>query len=784
MLTRRSFLKWAGAVSVAIANSPTLSAFAQSDHPHPPKPDYSYPVGNKMYPWEDPDTGEWLFHEKIRFAPRPGLARKPLTKAVNLLEQQPTRVESKDGVLEVDLDVKFADLVVNGQTLNLRTYNGTFPAPTLVAKPGDILRIRQRNQLPPEPVEPHHNINHPHGFNDVNVHTHGLNVNPEDCEDNVLLVVKPGETFEHEIHIPADHPTGTFWYHPHKHGASACQVGSGMAGLLLLTDPAKDIRSLPEVGAAKEVALIFQELYIRDRPDDGVGEVPGMPTDVAEYFYSDIIRVEQTVNGVACNELGLDDTVIIPEIRMRPGEVQHWRMVHGGIFQNWIFAIDGHQSHIVAYDGLTLEAVETVDEFLFVSGQRRDLLVQASATPGTYAVKRKAYKQGAEVNSWPEITLFNLIVEGEPMTMALPTKLNPPTQRLPYIKDEEIIYKREVAFSFLANTTKGIFLFTIDNKVFKPGRVDFSMVLGTAEEWTITNNPDSDHPFHIHVNWFEVVKVIDAAGVETVYDPPIWMDTANIPANGKIVVRMRFENFQGKAVFHCHFLTHEDEGMMSVIEIVDGSPKTATITSAGGTFVSNDYENRVQARFLKGSVQTDTEVTYQYLASPNVPTVNPATALPKVMADYNTFFSLTAKQGGQTVGELSRPVTIEVKYSAAQVDVPMAMENIYLYRYDEDTQGWVTEGVSLIARAGNLLTCSTKKLGQFAVTGVIGSCLDFVAPAGVGPEDIVPILENKDSPYAYFKIPYDVAPAGAPDGVLDDMDIKMVLDAQGQFCAE
>ena len=73
---------------------------------------------------------------------------------------------------------------------------------------------------------------------------------------------------------------------------------------------------------------------------------------------------------------------------MRPGEVQHWRMVHGGIFQNWRFAIDGHKSNIVAYDGITLDKVESVDEFLFVSGQRRDLLVQASATPGTYAVKR------------------------------------------------------------------------------------------------------------------------------------------------------------------------------------------------------------------------------------------------------------------------------------------------------------------------------------------------------------------------------------------------------------
>ena len=262
-LSRRRFLQMAG---VAIASGPVLSACSdsQSHGAHVPAPqpgqiETSHPVGgevpfnNKVYPFTDPVTGESLYHEQTRFAPHPGLQRTPRTTPVNLLEQQPPRVESRDGVLNLDLDVKFADVVVNGQTMNLRTYNGSFPGPTIVAKPGDTLHVREINSLPPEVVMPHADINHPHGFNDVNLHTHGLNVNPEDSEDNVLLTIHPGETFDHQIHVPGDHPTGTFWYHPHKHGASACQVGSGMAGLLLLTDPKSDVRSLPEIGATREV---------------------------------------------------------------------------------------------------------------------------------------------------------------------------------------------------------------------------------------------------------------------------------------------------------------------------------------------------------------------------------------------------------------------------------------------------------------------------------------------------------------------------------------------------
>jgi FtsP/CotA-like multicopper oxidase with cupredoxin domain len=749
-INRRLFIAWTGA---AVASAPIISACAKNSNvqgttelpdagaamQEPIKlatPSGTFVKNGKEYPYKDPATGKLLYHDPISFAPPPSLRRRPLTKPVNLLEHQPSRVESQNGILDVDLKIAYANVVVDGQAMKLRTYNGGFPGPTLVAKPGDILRIREQNSLPPDSPEPTtamHNMNEPHGFNIVNLHTHGLNVSPEDTEDNVLIEIHPGQTFAHNIHIPADHPTGTFWYHPHKHGSTGCQVGSGMAGMLLLTDPNNDIRSVPEVGAAKEVILVFQELYIKTQPN-GAGEVPGMPAPVDGYYYyssetGPVVRNELTVNGVACTEHGMNDSVIVPELHMRPGEVQHWRMVHGGIFHNWPFAIEGHSINIIAYDGLTLEKPEAVSDFLFVPGQRRDVLVQASMTPGTYAVKRKQYKQAEQVNTWPEITLFNLVIDGRPAAMKLPMTLNPARERLPHVRDEEIAYKRDVAFAFVDDTANDKFYFTIDDRVFDPGDINATLILGTAEEWTVTNNPSSDHPFHIHVNWFELLQSVDGLGKVTTYDPPIWMDTVNIPTKGRVIIRMRAQNFQGKSVFHCHFLTHEDEGMMALIEIVDGSPKTATITPTGDTLVSNDYNNRVQIRFLPGSVTNDTEVTYQYLTSPNVTAANPtATAslaplLPKNAADYNMFFKLGAHQGGKALAELDRPATIEVKYSPQQVNPDLIDKvdkaSVQLYFYDDSRKAWSADSISLIERKDNLLTCSTTKLGTFAVTGKI-----------------------------------------------------------------
>jgi multicopper oxidase len=36
-----------------------------------------------------------------------------------------------------------------------------------------------------------------------------------------------------------------------------------------------------------------------------------------------------------------------------------------------------------------------------------------------------------------------------------------------------------------------------------------------------------------------------------------------------VVVRMQFEDFVGRFVYHCHILPHEDTGMMGTVEVVD-----------------------------------------------------------------------------------------------------------------------------------------------------------------------------------------------------------------------
>uniref|UniRef100_UPI0025E9BB57 multicopper oxidase domain-containing protein n=1 Tax=Oceanithermus sp. TaxID=2268145 RepID=UPI0025E9BB57 len=89
---------------------------------------------------------------------------------------------------------------------------------------------------------------------------------------------------------------------------------------------------------------------------------------------------------------------------------------------------------------------------------------------------------------------------------------------------------------------------------------------GTVEEWEIVNAGVLDHPFHLHTNPFQVIS---RAG----RPEPLraWKDTVLVPAGSIVRLRVGFEDFPGKAVYHCHILEHEDLGMMGIVRFEEGA---------------------------------------------------------------------------------------------------------------------------------------------------------------------------------------------------------------------
>ncbi|WP_239014713.1 multicopper oxidase family protein [Archangium violaceum] len=452
-------------------------------------------------------------------------------------------------------------------TVKLRSYNGGLVGPIIEARPGDTLHIHLKNQLPPEPRPPTPDPNVPHGFNVTNLHTHGLHVSPEGNSDNVLLAFGPQEEFEYEIKIPTDHPAGTYWYHAHKHGSVALQVSSGMVGALIIRG---NIDELPVIKAAQERIFVFEQIpyALVDDP-----YVPGTQANMIESY-----QVFTPNNWELSGRRTLINGEFVPTFKMKPGEVQRWRFIHAGTMESLRLKLlresDSRtvmMQHQIAHDGITSGRIDTVTETEMYPGYRVDVMVKAEQRPDTYLLIDEASPPERSLNGVAETRkiLARVVVEGPSVQMSLPDERALATLvPLEPITNEELTGTQEVKFDMDLSVTPPRFL--INGKPFDPNAPPRRLVLGNVEEWFISSSSHQGHPFHIHVNPFQVMK---SNGKH------VWKDTLFVGANQSARVRTRYERYIGRFVMHCHILDHEDMGMMELQEIV---PPDSTGGDGGG----------------------------------------------------------------------------------------------------------------------------------------------------------------------------------------------------------
>jgi FtsP/CotA-like multicopper oxidase with cupredoxin domain len=156
--------------------------------------------------------------------------------------------------------------------------------------------------------------------------------------------------------------------------------------------------------------------------------------------------------------------------------------------------------------------------------------------------------------------------------MGLPDKLPVPSREYPLIKPEQVSRVRQIVFTGMVpgiiNTVVGGD-YLINNAIYSEREVPTVVDLNGVEEWHLSlrdthHGGVEGHPFHIHVNSFEVISIGGVAQPPGLIQDPVW-----VPLGKTVVVRMRFKQYAGKAVYHCHILPHEDTGMMQNFLIVD-----------------------------------------------------------------------------------------------------------------------------------------------------------------------------------------------------------------------
>ncbi|MDX1614848.1 MAG: multicopper oxidase family protein [Candidatus Promineifilaceae bacterium] len=424
-----------------------------------------------------------------------------------------------------------ATFTINGETLTTRAYRQeggcySIPGPTLNMAPGNKYVLRFRNLLPYEAPEAVHN-----DFKDpniTNVHTHGLHISGESPSDDVTRMFEGGFGGDYVYEIPADHMGGTYWYHAHHHGSTFLQVSTGGFGFIIVDDGQDGIPS--NVAAMEERHILIGYLD------------PGAAGTGGDTLVSGTLPAGWTVNGT------VDSVLTVP-----PNTWQHWRVLLADRDAKTKDVTVGANCEVklMARDGVwrTSAPKGLPDGTVNLTGaSRADLAVRCSAD--------SAIRVDNEI-------VANIVVSG--------TEDPGPH---PYAEDGSSTwsaarpaYLRDLRNETSVNTEKiTMGARTVNGDKFDVDTPSFTLTADAVQEWSIKGA--ANHPFHLHVYHFQA-----QSGCGGDFEEGEYYDTLA----GNCAVRFDLNAatsspYEGRTIMHCHILAHEDEGAMTWMDVVGGTP--------------------------------------------------------------------------------------------------------------------------------------------------------------------------------------------------------------------
>ena len=474
---------------------------------------------------------------------------------VQLFKGQPTQVWSYQGK------------VLAGDPKSLQALPDSYLGPIIRARKGQQVRVHFTNNMPEESI----------------IHWHGLRV-PDDMDGHPRYAIGPGETYDYEF--PVVNRAGMYWYHPHPHGLTGPQVYGGLAGLFIVSDDEEAALGLPS--GEYDVPLVIQDrtfdannqlVYL----SGGGGMGMGMNMDQMMGFLGDRILVN-----------GRPDFVL--PVATRPYRLRFLNGSNSRIYKlGWS---DGTPLTVIATDGgllskpvqrpyVMLAPAERIELWVDFSGRKvgSELTLQSLEFVGVDSDRMPGGSSGgmggmgmmhgprALPNGVP-FPVMKVRVERESKDRpALPAKLS---EIKPYRLEDAVNGKQPRTFGITLNMMNWL----INGRQFEMEAVapDEIVKLNTLEAWEFVNklNPGHmmesmgmAHAMHLHAGQFQVLErqVLPElrAGWNSVKDGLVdegWKDTVLLMPGERVKLLMRFEDYPGLFLYHCHNLEHEDSGMM------------------------------------------------------------------------------------------------------------------------------------------------------------------------------------------------------------------------------
>jgi len=452
-------------------------------------------------------------------------------------------------------------------TQKVRGYDGTFPGPLFHARYGSPFLVRFRNDLSPTMTGP--------GSPQISVHVHNLHQPsesdgfPGDYFGPTLAgptLTAPGDFKDH--HYPMccagitatneygdfREANGTMWYHDHRLDFTGANVYGGMAGFFLAFD---------DIDSGNENDTNPQAL----RLPSGAYDVPMMITDHRFTRRGQLFFDQFETDGLLGDKFAVNGK-IQPFFRVARRKYR-FRFLDASVSRFYDLVIrrgtTDQAFQYIANDGNLLAAPLTRTSVRIAPAERADIVIDFSQYPiGTelFLVNRLEQTDGRGPTGRllnPGTQIMKIIVDrnaSSPDNSRVPAALR--TQ--PLITLSEVVRTREFRFD------RENEVWTVNSRIFDVDVPAATMRMGTAEIWSLRNSSSGwSHPVHIH---FEEGRILTRNGVAPPAHEAGRKDVYVLGPNETVRIFLRFRDYPGKYVMHCHNLTHEDHAMMARWDIV------------------------------------------------------------------------------------------------------------------------------------------------------------------------------------------------------------------------
>ncbi|HEX8974574.1 MAG TPA: multicopper oxidase [Patescibacteria group bacterium] len=462
-------------------------------------------------------------------------------------------------------------------------YNGLFPGPTIEARSGVPIKVKWLNNLPYKhflPIDT--SVDGAENPNDPQVrtviHLHGGHVPPESDGYPMDWFASGGSSSV--IDYPNNQASSMLWYHDHAMGITRLNVEAGLEGLYFIRDSVEESMNLPR--GDYEVPLVIQDRSFNkdgslDYPSEGSGSMQTSSSKIAAEMPKPSIVPE------FFGDFNLVNGKMWPFLEVEPRKYR-FRILNGSNARFYdINLSNGASFYQIGSEAGFLSAPVKVNRLLLAPAERADVIIDFSKFKGAAITLNNdasaPYPSGSKVDAnTGKIMRFVVkkTLTGNDSSV-LPQAL-PAVERL---QEKDAVTERNIALIEKTDNF-GRLMLTIDGKRWNDQATE-TPKLGTTEIWNIINTTPDTHPIHLHLDYFQILdrrsfnvaqydktgKVI-FTGKARKPDPneADWKDTfrANPGEVSRIIVR--FTDYSGRYLWHCHILEHEEYEMMRPLEIM------------------------------------------------------------------------------------------------------------------------------------------------------------------------------------------------------------------------